>query len=169
LNSPETAIEFLRDVRLPFGSDCRLGDYAVGIGKIARLRTLPEHSSGDHNTEPSRCHAGVPTSPPNWQPFVPESASSLLAETSYIPVSRGLTVEAASACGRPHDQVLADNSFRVDRFGQQVNTRAFVGTNPENAANFCIARRSRGISAIVSGRLRRRALLASLVRLRPGE
>ena len=43
--------------------------------------------------------------------------------------------------------------------GQPVNsdrlldTSAFVGTNLENTANFCIASRSRGISAIVSGRL----------------
>ena len=40
-----------------------------------------------------------------------------------------------------------------------VGARAFVGTNPENAANFCIARRSGGISAIVSGRLPRSRLL----------
>ena len=33
--------------------------------------------------------------------------------------------------------------------------RAFIGTNPENAANFCIARRSGGISAIVRGRIPR--------------
>jgi len=39
-------------------------------------------------------------------------------------------------------------------------TLSFVGTNPENAANFCIARRSGGISAIVSGRLPRSRLLA---------
>ena len=43
-----------------------------------------------------------------------------------------------------------------------LDRRAFVGTNPENAANFCIARRSRGISAIVNGRLPRRGLLASV-------
>lgn len=36
---------------------------------------------------------------------------------------------------------------------------AFLGTNPENAVNFCIARRSGGISAIVSGRLPRSGLL----------
>jgi hypothetical protein len=41
-----------------------------------------------------------------------------------------------------------------------MDARAFVGTNPENAADFCIARRSRGISAIVAGRLPRRSLLA---------
>jgi hypothetical protein len=41
-----------------------------------------------------------------------------------------------------------------------VGARVFVGTNPENAANFCIARRSGGISAIVSGRLPRSRLLA---------
>jgi hypothetical protein len=37
---------------------------------------------------------------------------------------------------------------------------AFVGTNPENAANFCTARRSGGISAIDRGKLPRRRLLS---------
>ena len=45
--------------------------------------------------------------------------------------------------------MLADNA-RVD---PSITTSAFVGTNLENTANFCIASRSRGISAIVSGRL----------------
>ena len=32
-----------------------------------------------------------------------------------------------------------------------MDARAFVGTNPENAANFSVARRSGGIPAIVGG------------------
>jgi len=40
-----------------------------------------------------------------------------------------------------------------------VTNRSFI-LGPENAGNFCIARRSRGISAIVSRRLPRRGLLA---------
>ena len=40
------------------------------------------------------------------------------------------------------------------------NEREFI-LGPENAGNFCIARRSRGISAIVSRRLPRRGLLGS--------
>ena len=35
---------------------------------------------------------------------------------------------------------------------------AFVGTNPENAANFCIGCRSRGISTTVTGKLLRTRL-----------
>jgi hypothetical protein len=38
------------------------------------------------------------------------------------------------------------------RFGA---TSGFVGTNPETAANFCIALRSGGISVIVKGRFPR--------------
>ena len=40
-----------------------------------------------------------------------------------------------------------------------VDTRAFVGTNPENAANFCIARRSGGIPRTRYDPLRTRSLL----------
>ena len=42
------------------------------------------------------------------------------------------------------------------------DTAAFVGTNPENAANFCVARRSAAISEIVRDRLPRRRLLARI-------
>ncbi len=41
-----------------------------------------------------------------------------------------------------------------------IRTSAFVDTESRNGTNFCIARRSGGISSIVSGRLRRSRLLA---------
>jgi hypothetical protein len=47
---------------------------------------------------------------------------------------------------------LADNPG----VGPSMTTRAFVGTNPENTANFCFAGQSGGISAIVNGRLPKR-------------
>ena len=53
------------------------------------------------------------------------------------------------------------SKWRVTHW-KSVNTNAFIGTNPENAADFCVARRSGGVLAIVSGRLATRELLARI-------
>ena len=47
--------------------------------------------------------------------------------------------------------------------GSSDRDLTFVDTNPEHAANFCIARRSGGISWIVSGRLPRSRLRARVL------
>ena len=61
-------------------------------------------------------------------------------------------------------RLLSEVSYRADRSATEVvfpDTSAFVGTNPENAANFCIGCRSRGISATVRGKLLRTRLEGS--------
>jgi hypothetical protein len=74
------------------------------------------------------------------------------------------TFQQANAMRSQTDDVAkAPLTFIRLRKPPSLITSAFVGTNPENAANFCISRRSGGISAIVSGRLPRKRLLDRVV------
>jgi len=60
---------------------------------------------------------------------------------------------------------LSRNSFTFSTHSGSFHSSAFVGTNPENTASFCIARRSEEISAIASGRLSRSGLSGSVRRI----
>ena len=89
--------------------------------------------------------------PPGWQ-IAPDKRAS--TERSSLERSRLLGTD-------PRIPIWITSGLPTTRkLARALHTRAFVGTNPENAASFCIAGRSGEISAIVSGRLPRTGLLA---------
>src|SRR6266478_8242019 len=55
-----------------------------------------------------------------------DASTTFCGHVPITPFLGSRTLEAASTCDRPREQVLADNSFRVDRFGQHYRVSRYL-------------------------------------------
>ena len=93
------------------------------------------------------------------------AASSVQFRVNGTEMARGRTRKTErSQSMDPRAKTRAAGRLKGKRRDNRDEREFILG--PENAGNFCIARRSRGISAIVRGRLPRRRLLARVRRER---
>ena len=90
------------------------------------------------------------------------AASSVQFRVNGTEMARGRTRKTErSQSMDPRAKPRAAGRLKGKRRDNRDEREFILG--PENAGNFCIARRSRGISAIVSRRLPRSRLLANVV------